>query len=105
MTFGILQSRVLVGDMALELQRSERYQLLGEFYESKTNAQGGMDFLCSELEAFLSKNDSGKEFAGIKDYSNDIARMQGVSIRSSRRSRKRYIRDSYDCYFFYVRKE
>ena len=105
MTFGILKSRVVRGNMILELQKSDKYQLLGEFYESKTNAQGGMDFLCTELEDFLSKNSNGSEYAGVTDYSHQIARMEGLSVSSSRRSRKKYIQETYDCYLFYFKKE
>jgi len=105
MTFGILKIRVVADDFALEIQKSEKYLLFGEFYESKTNAQGGMDFLCDELEKHLSKNASGSEYAGLRDYSNRIAGMQGLSIASPRKSRKKYIQDTYDCYFFYVKKE
>ncbi len=105
MTFGILKSRVVEGEMALKLEESNTYKLFGEFYESKTNAQGGMDFLCTELEECLSKNPPGNEYGDLQNYSDRIAAMNGISVRSLRRSRKRYIQDTYDCYFFYFKKE
>lgn len=103
MTFGILKSRQISGEMIPLLHTSPDYSLVGEFYEDLTNAQGGSDFLCTDLETFLRKNKEGDEFGRLKNYSDEIAQMQGVSVLLAHSSRKKYIKEHYIRYGFYVK--
>lgn len=105
MTFGILKSRAIHGDMIKEIQGSQKYQLFGAFYESKANAQGGRDYRCEDLEIFLSQNTPDSEYGNLRDYSDELKKMNGLSIFFPHTSKVKYIRENYDRYLFYVQKK
>ena len=102
MTFGLLKSRILAHSYLANLEESDQYSPLGDFYEDLDNSQGGADFLASELEYFLEKNSVGKEYGRLKDYSAELQRMQCVSITLPHSSRNSYICNNYKKYKVFV---
>ncbi|MDP3728323.1 MAG: hypothetical protein Q8R18_02605 [bacterium] len=103
MTFSVLKSKKASVELSRLVRISPDYTLLGEFYEDTTNTQGGVDFLCLDLDKFLSNNKNGEEYGRLKNYSDELVQMNGLSILLLHRSRKGYIREHYYCYAFYVK--
>ena len=107
MSFGVLRHKVAPQTMQEHiLQHPEMYGKLGEFYEDLTNEQGGKDFLCKDLEAFLAaKNPQGKEYGKFPDYSSELVALEGFSIPLYHTSKNAYIQRHYERYAFYVKKK
>ena len=94
MVQGLLRSRIAPRRLFDEIEKM--YIRYGEFYEDKTNAHGGKDFLSKDLDAFLVQNPGGKEYGKLKDYSSQIERLEGFSIPIGHSNTNSYLQKNYD---------
>ncbi len=104
MTAFLLQSRRAPEEFLARNGMHKNYTILGDFYEENSNAHGGKDYLVKELEKHLKNYPPETEYKHLKDYSDDLERMEIFSVLLPLSSHP-YIASKYFRYRVYIKKQ
>ncbi|MSR86418.1 hypothetical protein EXS74_03410 [Candidatus Woesearchaeota archaeon] len=103
MTAFLLKSRRAPEEFLARNGMHKDYNILGEFYEENSNANGGKDYLVKDLEKHLKDFPPETEYEHLTDYSDDLKHMEIFSILLPL-SKDPYISSKYWRYRVYVKK-